>query len=252
MEQLDGLRFGEVAGDYDRVRLSYPPVLIDEVIAYAGGDGPGLRALEVGAGTGKATAAFAERGVAVVAVEPDPRMAAILVARGLANVRVEVATFEQYQAEPGFGLLYTADAWHWTAPETRWSLAAGALADGGALALLGHNDRIADAGLRQAVFHELPETFVVRDEPVADDQLLTRWPGDELVAQPAFVDVQTVVHRWSTTITGPDYLAYLMTRAQVRRLSPTQREHLSARLIPVLGATLPLAVDTVAYLARRR
>jgi SAM-dependent methyltransferase len=249
---VDGLRFGEVADDYDRVRLPYPRVLVEEVIAYTGGAGAGLLALEVGAGTGKATVAFAERGVAVVAVEPDPRMAAILAGRGLARVRVEIATFEQYQAEPEFGLVYSADAWHWTEPATRWSRAAAALAPGGTLALLGHNDRIADARLRQAMLDALGPEVVVRDEPVADDEVPARWPGPELVAQPAFGDVHTAVHRWSTTITGSDYLAYLMTRAQVRRLSLTQREQLSARLLPVLGATVPLAVDTIAYLARRR
>ncbi|WP_460492072.1 hypothetical protein [Dactylosporangium cerinum] len=51
--------FGEVADDYERFRPDYPPALIDDVLAYAGLDG--AAALEVGAGTGKATVAFAER-----------------------------------------------------------------------------------------------------------------------------------------------------------------------------------------------
>lgn len=50
------------------------------MLAYAGLDGAdrGAPVLEVGAGTGKATLALAERGLAVTCLEPDPRMAAVL------------------------------------------------------------------------------------------------------------------------------------------------------------------------------
>ena len=50
------LVFGEVAELYDSVRPSYPDALVDDVLAFAGA-GPGDPALEVGAGTGKATRA---------------------------------------------------------------------------------------------------------------------------------------------------------------------------------------------------
>lgn len=58
------LSFGSVAEQYDRIRPSYPEQLVDDVIAYAG-DGltAAGRALEVGAGTGKATLQFAARGL---------------------------------------------------------------------------------------------------------------------------------------------------------------------------------------------
>ena len=50
--------FGEVVQDYDQVRPGYPDDLVDDVTALSGA-GP---ALEVGAGTGKATVSFAARG----------------------------------------------------------------------------------------------------------------------------------------------------------------------------------------------
>lgn len=53
VERLRARVFGEVAGEYDRIRPGYPDQLFDDVIAYAA---LGSRqALEVGAGTGKAT-----------------------------------------------------------------------------------------------------------------------------------------------------------------------------------------------------
>jgi ubiquinone/menaquinone biosynthesis C-methylase UbiE len=71
------LVFGEVAELYDRARAGYPEALIDDVISFAGGDGPSLRALEVGAGTGKATMGFATRGLEILALEPSADMAAV-------------------------------------------------------------------------------------------------------------------------------------------------------------------------------
>ena len=70
------LVFGEVAELYDRARAGYPEALIDDVISFAGGDGPSLRALEVGAGTGKATVGFASRDLEILALEPSADMAA--------------------------------------------------------------------------------------------------------------------------------------------------------------------------------
>jgi hypothetical protein len=64
------LVFGEVADMYDRHRPSYPPALLDDLIALAALD-VSEPALEVGAGTGKATMMLAARGIPIVAVEPN-------------------------------------------------------------------------------------------------------------------------------------------------------------------------------------
>ena len=67
------LVFGEVAGLYDRARPGYPASLIDDLVRWAQ---PGARALEIGAGTGKATRLLAARGVSVLGIEPSAEMAA--------------------------------------------------------------------------------------------------------------------------------------------------------------------------------
>ena len=51
------LSFGSVAAAYERFRPGYPDALVDQVLTYAGR--PVRTALEIGAGTGKATRAFA-------------------------------------------------------------------------------------------------------------------------------------------------------------------------------------------------
>jgi hypothetical protein len=57
------LSFGVMAEAYERFRPGYPVELFDMVMTYAGQ--PVRTALEIGAGTGKATRLFAQRGVAV-------------------------------------------------------------------------------------------------------------------------------------------------------------------------------------------
>jgi SAM-dependent methyltransferase len=72
------LTFGEHADAYERARPEWP----EEAARWLVPDDPEL-VFELGAGTGKLTRAIAELGLRVVAVEPDPRMLAVLLERGL-------------------------------------------------------------------------------------------------------------------------------------------------------------------------
>src|SRR5204862_6340857 len=94
-----GLVFGEVAEMYQQARPTYPAGLYD-AIAELAGTSPGDRVLEVGAGTGKATEGFVDRGYAVTAVEPSAEMAGVLAAR-LPTVDVRVAGLEDVDVETG-------------------------------------------------------------------------------------------------------------------------------------------------------
>ena len=185
------LVFGEVADDYDRVRPAYPVDLFRDVLSYSKPDIGGRLALDVGAGTGRATEAFAREGLPVVALEPDDAMAEVLARRvtPFPDVQVVRGSFEEFRPPQRFGLLFSAEAWHWTAPETRWSLAADALADGATLALFWNTERIAEPALRTRMletFAAHAPSVIINDEPVTAEQILHRWPGDELSAVAAF------------------------------------------------------------------
>lgn len=150
-ERIQARVFGEVADEYDRIRPGYPAALVDDVLAFARiGVAP---APEVGAGTGKATVAFAQRGVTITAVEPDEAMAAVLARRVLVRRTWQSRSPRSRTTPPSqpFGLLFSAQAWHWTDPAVRWHRAAAALAPGGALALFWNNDRPADPEAIDAV-----------------------------------------------------------------------------------------------------
>jgi SAM-dependent methyltransferase len=128
------LSFGVMAEAYERFRPGYPVELFDMVMTYAGQ--PVRTALEIGAGTGKATRLFAQRGVTVTATEPDGAMLAELLKHVPANVKTVQAAFEDLRPGESYGLVYAAAALHWTNPEGRWSRMAALLEPGGVFASL--------------------------------------------------------------------------------------------------------------------
>ena len=247
--------FGEVADEYERIRPDYPPALVDDVLAYAG---PGATsAVEVGAGTGKATVAFARRGVAVTAVEPDEKMAAVLARRvaDLPRVTVVSSAFEDYSPARGHDLVFSAQAWHWTDPAVRWQRAADALAPGGALALFWNNDRPAVPATTDLILaaHRRHAPHITLDtEPIDETTLATEWPGDELATLTEFDDLSQRLYRWDRPISTADYVALQSTRSSYRILDPAVRDRLFQDIEQSLDSRLTLRVDTALYLARRR
>jgi len=94
--------FDEVPELYDRARPGYPAALFDDLIRDASLR-PGSRVVEIGPGTGQATRALAERGLAVTAVELGPGLAAVA-RRNLAGFPgVEVVTADLETWEPALG-----------------------------------------------------------------------------------------------------------------------------------------------------
>ena len=248
------LAFGLAAEEYDLVRPGYPAALVDAVLAHCGGTG--VSALEAGAGTGKATRAFAARGLRIAAVEPDPAMAGILAASctGYPEVSVVVGGFEEYVPAEPCGLLFSAQAWHWIDPAVRWDHAAAVLAGGGSLALFWNFDRIIDGAVQREVtqaHRELTPHIEWDTTPVPGDGLLDRWPATEIAGLAAFTGLEARLYRWERVLSRRQYVQYLATHSPYLILDPATRDELFARIASILPGRVPLAEDTVLYLARR-
>ncbi|MFF4650498.1 class I SAM-dependent methyltransferase [Streptomyces sp. NPDC001380] len=239
--------FGEVAEVYDAYRPGYPDALVDEVLAYAALGG--RPAVEVGAGTGKAAAAFAARGVPLVCVEPDPRMAEVL-ARTTApypQVRVEVGAFEEW--EPGgrrYGLLAAAACWHWLDRDRRWDLAHAALAPGGAVALFWNGRAVRDEGLRTALAEVDARHGVDRvphSDPLSaweDEQAAwaegTGWPAEECRRDGRFTGLRSVRFREEHRYGTEHWVGYLSSISAYRMLPEDRRASALAGIAGVLDA----------------
>lgn len=262
-----GRVFGEVAELYDAGRPGYADALVSEVLSYAGlGD---RAAVEVGAGTGKATVAFAAQGVPVVCVEPDPRMAEVLRRNtaGYPGVQVEAGGFEEW--EPGrrrFGLLFAATSWHWLAPNRRWDLAHAALEPGGAVALFWNPHGVLDARLH-AELAEIDRRHGVDDSPHGEpasaygdkpgNQVfrMDDWPEAECRADGRFTDMRSVRFCQDVRYDTDRYLAHLASVSAYRILPAARREGAladTARVLDAHGGGIGMRHISDLFLARAR
>ena len=260
------LVFGEVADVYDATRPSYADDLVSTVLAYADlGDGA---AVEVGAGTGKATVLFAAHGIPVLCLEPDPRMAEVL-RRNTARfprVQVEVTSFERWQ--PGgrrFGLLFAATSWHWLDPIRRWDLVHAALDPGGTLALMWNPHSVIDPelheelarvdrrnGVADSPHKELAAAY--GDEPGTGGDGWD-WPVDECQADGRFTDVRAYRFRQDARYGTHRYLGHLSSVSAYRVLPAERRERAlaeTAQLLDERGGGIDMLHVSDVFLTRRR
>lgn len=265
-QRVRALVFGEVAEVYASARPGYAPELADVVLDFAAlGEG---RAVEVGAGTGKATAGFAARGVPLLCLEPDPRMARVLrrATAGFPSVRVEVSAFEEWSPQGRYGLLYAATCWHWCDPASRWDRAYTALAPGGTLALCWNVLRVRDAGLHARLaevdrgfgFTEAPHSLLggaTLGAPGEWGDEEEAWPAGECRADGRFTGPRELRLPGAVTYDTRRYLSYLSTVSAYRLLPEIRRARLFEALAEVLegrGGGIEFDLLTDVFLARAR
>jgi SAM-dependent methyltransferase len=141
--------FGRAADAYERGRPQYPAAAVDW-LGRALCLSPGDQAIDVGAGTGRLSAALVERGARVLAVEPVAAMRERLAA-AIPAARAEQGTAERIPAGDGCaGAVVAAQAFHWFATDAALSEFHRVLADGGCLGLI-WNRRDLDDPLQAAI-----------------------------------------------------------------------------------------------------
>jgi hypothetical protein len=248
------LVFGPIADLYDEARPGYPTALVDAILDYA--DAPAA-AVEVGAGTGKGTEAFVDRGLALTCVEPDPVMAAVHRRRfgDVAHVQTVVSRFEQWTPPPsGMPLVMSPMSWHWLDPVTRCALAHRALSAGGALAIFGHRYGFDDPELKAELDRGYAELAPELRAGSTTPKVTTEGSPDEIQASGLFTDVR--VDRFAGAVSYPtDRYVRLLNTFSPHLLLPTPRRRaLHARLAEIIddrGGTVTVALDTTLLLARR-
>lgn len=246
------LSFGAVAAAYEQFRPPYPTGVVDTVITYAAQ--PIRTALEIGAGTGKATRLFAQRGISVTATEPDAALLAELRKHVPRTVIPVQACFEDLRLDQTYGLVYAAAALHWTRPEGRWARVAALLKPGGVFASFGGPVHLAEPDLEEAV-RAARAPWLETDDVASPDgtppEHQTQWPGTELEQSEWFTHVQQAVIDRRLTMTAHDYVRQLSTISAYLVLPASQQLQVYARIVQVLPERVDVTADITVHLARR-
>jgi SAM-dependent methyltransferase len=255
-----GRAFGACAEAYDRVRSGYPPSLIRDVWRFA--SRPQVQfALEVGAGSGKATTPFAELGANVECIEPSRRMSQILRAKcgALPNVKVWTTSFERWRPRRLYCLLFAAQSWHLIDPDIRLAKAALVLRPGGTLALFWNEPPQPESEtIRHALYAVLGEwgidlTGLRASSPAQNHPAFQPRSLPPLYSSPDFATARPKTYWTGYQLTLRSYVDMLGTYPEYRALSAADRQRLVRRLGSTVFArgSLGAGHHTVLHLARR-
>ena len=191
--------FDRMAAEYSTARPPYPTVLYD-TLAEHGVIGRGTRVLEVGAGSGLATAELVARGCEVVAVEPGSALAGLLreavPQAEVLDVRLEDAALPAAV----FDSVVAATALHWVDLPVGLPVLHRALRPGGWLAVWRtvFGDDSVDTDFRRRV-GEVVARRGLRDQGLPREHRPT---VDELTTGGLFEHVRTESWRWSIDLTA--------------------------------------------------
>ena len=135
MPEPDGAHFDRVAAVYERGRPAYPDAVYD-LLGEQGLIGQGVRVLEIGAGSGLATAALLARGCHVDAIEPGGNFADALRRLDHPRLSVREAALEETDLPAGaYDAVVAATSWHWIDGAAALPRLHAALRPGGRLAV---------------------------------------------------------------------------------------------------------------------
>ena len=236
-EQENRVHFDEIVVNYDKVRWNYPQQIFEDIFEYSG-LGKGKKALEIGAGTGKATTPVLDAGYDVTAVELGVNMAKYISVKhkGYKNFNVIVDAFEDVILTEGiYDLVYAASAFHWVDAEIGCPKVFRLLKPGGTFALLRNNNYTADGDALyeeiQAVYEKYYFSYYTSNERLVrhsnkdlmEPNGIKQGFGFEDLSVYGFNDIILKFYDKTLTYTADDYIAFIDTMSPNRKLPEENR-----------------------------
>ena len=265
-ERENRTHFDSFVENYDRVRPSYPAAIFANLKTYAKLT-QDSKVLEIGSGTGKATAPILETGCSFTSVEAGANMAAFLESKFGGNPKYKVINVPFEEAElcdDTYDLLYAASAFHWVDASTGCPKAHRILKRGGVFALLRYNvldlaaeDEISVA-IREVYKQWFHKPYREPSKRIRDDfytrELIAQGHGFADMREHGFVDVEMNLYDVTKTFNAEEYIELMDTMADHRSLPADDRDALYegiVRVIESFGGSYPVQYVFQAYMGRK-
>lgn len=126
--------YGRVIRDYENSNRAYPKELFENIVSFSKID-ENSKLLEIGAGPGTATDGFLNYGIDALEITEEQTEYLKQKYAAYRNVQIHHATFEAYETDVLYDLIYSGTAFHWIDPQIAYYKAAKMLKKGGTLAL---------------------------------------------------------------------------------------------------------------------
>jgi len=123
-EKMFDASFDIFASNYDDVRPGYPKEMYED-IAKICNLSESSSVIEIGAGSGIATAELAKTGCKIVGIEPGSNLVAIAKEKteDFPNVEIIEAMFEDYESSDNFDCLIALTSFHWISEQAKYKKA---------------------------------------------------------------------------------------------------------------------------------
>jgi SAM-dependent methyltransferase len=246
------------AADYDRYRPDYPIALFGEVTIRLGLP-PRPLVVDLGAGTGRAALAMAERGWRVTAVEPGRAMLDVLRSRA-ANEGVLIATVQGSAEATGLDpssadLVTAAQAYHWFDAHASLTEMARIVRGGGGIALF-WNVRDAERSALVQEYHALLKRYGIGDDERCTGPV--RETRREIASIGAFDEPEFFQVPHAVSMQPHEFIGLSFTASYIRELADDVQARLRDELAPLVERhaagrphlTIPYTVDC--WIATRR
>lgn len=251
------LTFNEDETNYDRFRPTYPDELFTDIIRYSTVH-EGSNSLEIGIGTGQATAPFLQMGCKVTAVELGDKLSDFVRRKfkKYNNFTVTTADFMALSLQPNsYDLVYCATAFHWLPMEQGYNKVKDILKHDGTVALFWNHpfpNRQDDRS--NIVNRRVYEKYRPTDKKIAE---FSEKDCEQRVSQLerfGFKDIEAKLYHRVRTLTSASYIALLNTYSDHRALDIKIKEAFEKEMkasIDSIGGKINIYDTIDLYLARK-
>lgn len=206
------MTFNDDVKTYEKYRSDYPSELFNDTINYS--KDTIKNALEIGAGTGQATKHFANLGIDITAIDIGKNMVDYLSYKfkSCHNVKCICSSFEDYENDIKFDLVFCATAFHWIDAEYGLSKINRILNDNGIIALfwnhpfVGRSDNLVHNEIRKVYDKYRPKDKTPKEFSIEDTDKYRN-----LLKEFGFTDVAVKLYHRERRFTADEYVCLLNT-----------------------------------------